>query len=176
MVSLSISKQYEAIGEYFCSLIKLAGFDDINIIKPSTVEKPEAERIKEAINNSDVVISIQTKKHKLEEVEDNQYLPSSWLIDEIGRAAQAGKPIGAFIEEGITDLDHLIKVLQGDYLLFNRNNNPYIEPDKVINYLRTLRQKAVSLKEETFKKLPYELIKITRNVAIRNMDKKSYLF
>ncbi|MCL6087778.1 MAG: hypothetical protein M1475_05150 [Actinobacteria bacterium] len=140
MISLSLGERDQPISDYFCTLIKLAGFE-IEIVKPGDPEESASERVKNCIKNNDVFISILSAKHELK---NGRYMPSSWLIDEIGRAVQAEKPIGVFIEEGITDIDHLVEVIKGDYLQFKRTENPIIMPDKIINYLKKLIDMSIN--------------------------------
>jgi hypothetical protein len=101
--------------------------------------RPPADKVREMIRGSDVIVAVLTRRDKIEGRE--AWRPPEWVQNEIGMAYEAGKFMAIFAEEDV-DISGLVPLVT-QYEWWNREKLSEVAP-RIVRYLVSLRN-AVTL-------------------------------
>lgn len=137
-VATSFEKSDHAAVESFREAIESGGFR-AHIDKAGSPENPPT-KVRASLVESDCVILVVFRRDPLKK---GSWTSSTWVANEAGMAWAYGKPLLAFVEEGVKDLGILPSV--GSYTSFNRERlGTPKEINKIHEALVALREKVGS--------------------------------
>jgi hypothetical protein len=96
-LSCSFDPDDRAIFDWFRKILDALEFQVLSGEEPTTRSLPEMAR--ERIESSEAFVGVLTRRDKVEG--SNEWLPPTWVRDEVSIAYSLGKPVAIFAEEGV---------------------------------------------------------------------------
>ncbi len=118
--------------EWFAQVLYALEFEVSRGDEPQA--RPPPEKVADLIRGCDAVVAVLTRRDKVEG--RDAWRPPEWVQNEIGMAYQEGRPVAAFVEDGV-DLEGLAPLVT-QYERFDRADLGVAAP-KVVRYLVGLR-------------------------------------
>lgn len=122
--------------DWFRSILEAMDFEVAHGEIPEP--RPPAEKIRDLIRATDIVVAVLTRRDKVEGAE--RWKPPAWIHHEVGMAFEAGKPFALFVEQGV-DVEGL-ETVATQYARFDRQNLGEAAP-RVVRYLTGVKTQLV---------------------------------
>ncbi len=131
-VSVSFSEEDMELREWFLDILRAFNFQPVGGDLPEP--RPPPEKIRDRIRNADAFVAVLTHREKLEG--EDRWKAPNWVLNEIGIAYDAEKPIALFVEKGV---DHRgLGDWVADFVEFERTDLRKAVP-QIIGFLTSLR-------------------------------------
>jgi len=131
-LSCSFEPGDREVFDWFRKMIDALEFDVLTGEEPSIRSLPDM--VRERVESSEAFVGVLTRRDKVEGSEE--WLPPTWVRDEIAMAYSLGKPVAVFAEDGVR-VDGMIPQLT-KYERWNRSDLGGTAPT-VVRYLVVLR-------------------------------------
>lgn len=131
-LSCSFDGEDRAIFEWFRKMMDPLEFDVLSGEEPTIHSLPEM--IRERIGSSQAFVGVLTRRDKIEGT--NEWLPPTWVRDEVAMAYTLGKPAAIFAEDGVR-VDGIVPQ-KNKYARFSRTDLGHAALT-VVRYLVALR-------------------------------------
>lgn len=132
-VSVSFAEEDVELREWFLDILRAFNFQPVGGDVPEP--RPPPEKIRDRIREADAFVGILTRREKLEG--EDRWKAPNWVMNEIGMAYDAEKPIAFFVEKGV---DHKgLGDWVADYVEFERTDLRKAVP-QIIRFLTSLRE------------------------------------
>jgi hypothetical protein len=136
-LSCSFDEADTIVATWFTELLYAMDFEVLTGRMPQA--RPPAEKVRDLIRESDVVVSVLTRRDKIEGRE--AWRPPDWLHNEIGIAYDSNKPTAVFVEDGV-EVSGLTPLIT-QYERWKRDSLGEAAP-RIVRYLTSVRNTIAS--------------------------------